>query len=63
MRAPAQSADLRRFRPEDAHAVIRAAPRLVRLLALAAFCAVAAVPFPILLGPLFVMIGALAVFT
>jgi len=63
MRARAESADLRTLRPPDAHRVIRAAPRLVRLLALAALCALAVAPFPILLGPALVMIGALAVFT
>jgi uncharacterized protein (DUF58 family) len=42
---------------------IRSAPRLVKLTALAALLALAAVPMPILLGPALVSFGALAILT
>ena len=41
----------------------RAAPRIVRLTALAALIAIAAVPFPLLLSPAIVIFGALAALT
>jgi uncharacterized protein (DUF58 family) len=49
--------------PDETAIAIRAATRIVRLSALAALIALAAVPFPILLGPAIVIAGALAALT
>ena len=49
--------------PREAAIATRAAPRVVKLAGLAALIALAAVPFPILLGPAIVIFGALAALT
>ncbi|MGC1341961.1 MAG: hypothetical protein WA854_06525, partial [Candidatus Binataceae bacterium] len=49
--------------PREAAIATRAAPRIVKLAALAALIALAAVPFPILLAPAIVIFGALVALT